>query len=253
MRFALLALLAVFGLDPRPAFAQDVPPPVVVELFTARGCGFADAGETTFKKILQSHGDAVIGLTCHVTTFENPSAEYPLPQQFCDQRITRYRSAGGYERYETPVLIINGIGNSDGKDEERFRTLFEETFTQHTVAPIALSLKDNAELDITLPALPGDPVRAEIWFFAYKKQAQAVRESFEPETEMPVSIPVTFNNIATTLRQVGPWRGQNMHFGIKGVDSLEADGFAIIAQEENHGRILAAGQIEWRVEDSLPP
>jgi hypothetical protein len=211
MRFCLiLAVLCAFIAAPAQAGVT------VYELFTARDCPSCPAADALFGQIVRKQPD-VITLACHVTYFDRPGRKDQMSAPFCDGRQEGYKGASVLQKIYTPAVVVNGARAVKGNDTE---SVIEglKTARAEDVKPVHLS-KGGGYLNIILPGVSlGAP--ADVWLFAYDR-----------------------NHSVTNLTKLMQWNGRSVSMAFP-VQSIPANGYAVIAQTASQTNIIAAGKTQ---------
>lgn len=226
----LLALLAVN--TPARATEQGL---AVIELFTTMGCATCPPADRLLDTLAKENDPNTIILSCHVTYFDRPEWKDTLSGMACDVRHFGYDAAIPLNRIFTPQMIINGRFDTYGNREELVRSGIKLAKSMNAVKRLDLKL-NNGNLDIVLPGMALEKP-AEIWLFSY-----ANAESVTIDEGQNAGETINYARAINGIKKIMAWRGAPTTFSFP-VEGMKGDGYAIIAQFENHGEIVAAGQI----------
>ena len=188
---------------------------IVYELFTARDCPACPRADELFRQIAAKN-PYIISLSCHVTYFDRPGRADSLSAPFCDGRQAGYKQSHVVNRLFTPAAVVNGAQGVKGNDADNLFAALKEGGAG-SVQPIHLSRQGDGYLNITLPNI-GMRDAADVWLFAYDD-----------------------NNAVTFLTKLMRWNGKAVAMAFP-VSTIDAEGFAVIAQTAAQTDILAAGK-----------
>ena len=205
---AVFVALLLFA--PAPARAAVT----VYELFTARGCPSCPAADALFGQIARGQPD-VIALSCHVTYFDRPGRSDQMSAPFCDGRQEGYKGSKILKKIYTPAVVVNGARAVKGNDAQSVNDGLS-TGRAESVPSVHLTER-GGYLNIILPGL-ALPEPADVWLFAYDR-----------------------NNSVTNLTKLMQWNGKAAAMAFP-VQSIPANGYAVIAQTGNQTQIYAAGK-----------
>lgn len=233
----ILFFLFLFVMAPNGAHAQttvSVPAPVVLELFTSQGCAFCPPADRLMAQMIDQPG--VIGLSCHVDYFNIRNNS--LGKSFCTKRQNDYnRLIGTGPRY-TPQLVINGhmdmIGYEGGKISVAILKARGEKMSTIQVQPIA-----EGAYSYTLPAiqLGNAPVRLLMAVYDHPKSMTITEGGNFGKN-------ISYVNVVSRISDLGTWDGKAVMQSIDPMFGPDNAGFAIIAQNVQTGKIVAAGSIK---------
>lgn len=243
IRFLVLLLALAFSpqafaqeetvvISPRVEAAPE-PPPVVLELFTSQGCAFCPPADELMGQMIQQRG--IIGLSCHVDYFG--VKKNALGKSFCTRRQSDYnRIIGGGPRY-TPQLIVNGhmdmIGYEAGKVSAGILKARAEN-----ILPIKLTHAGNGAYSFSLPqtTLKDGPVQ--MWMAVFEKP-----KSISITEGNNFGKTVQYYNVVNRIYDLEAWNGTPTSRSLNAGYQTDDAGIAVIAQNAQTGRIIAAGAI----------
>jgi hypothetical protein len=154
---ALVLALAAVGPRAGPARAAGTSQPVVVELFTAEGCGACPPADALLDRLAREQpvaGAEIVALELHVDYFDRPGAVDPFAQAAFGARQAEYMRAFGKRGAYTPQMVVDGRRELVGSREREA----QDAVTDAARAPKAkVSLARSGDrLTITIDALPDD-------------------------------------------------------------------------------------------------
>ena len=161
MRFTRLPLavlaLALCTLSPAagPARAGGAPQPVVVELFTAEGCGACPPADALLARLAHEqpvNGAEIVALELHVDYFDSPGAADPFAQAAFDARQAEYIKAFGKQGAYTPQMVVDGRREIVGTRERETQDAVAEA-ARAPKAKVSLA-RTGDRLTITVDAIP---------------------------------------------------------------------------------------------------
>jgi hypothetical protein len=234
-----LALLS-FALLPLQVLAQDapvapvnVPPPVVLELFTSQGCGFCPPADKLMGQMIEQQ--SVIGLSCHVDYFNIRNNS--LGKGFCTKRQNDYnRLIGTGPRY-TPQLVVNGHMDMIGYEAGKVSAAILKGRAEKLL-PIPLTVVAEDSYSFSLPEinLKNEPVK--LWLAVFDKP-----RSFNITEGNNLGKKMTYYNVVSRMEDLGAWDGKPLARAINANYSPVNGGIAILAQNTATGHIIAAGSV----------
>jgi hypothetical protein len=231
LRLFVLAFI-LMGLTPAPAGAEGV---AVYELFTTQGCVTCPPGDKVFKIIASENDPKIIAFSCHVSYFDAEDWKDTLSKKFCDERQKQYFLNLDLGSMFTPQVIIGGIYDAKGHDENMIRAGLKMVQAENAV-PVSLSLRDGY-LDITLPKMRLNK-KADIWLIGYKKHETTIIAGGQNKGSV-----VDYMNIVTDMRKLMRWNGTYMNMAFPTAE-MQGDGYVVLAQYAGDMKILAAGKVE---------
>lgn len=213
---------------------QNVKMPVVVELFTSQSCSSCPPADRILGQIAKNKN--VIALSCHVTYWNHLHWKDTLSKEFCTERQQSYAYALKKRGPYTPQMIINGTHDVVGNRSKQVSNLIEKTSKNEALIPVKITQNANT-LYIQLPKATAIIDQASVLLFSYKnKHTQSI-----PSGENSGRT-VLYTNPVDRLTPLGTWNGKEASISYDA--SNAADGYAVIIQEKNHGRIIGAGKLE---------
>lgn len=207
---------------------------VVVELFTSQSCSSCPPADKVLSELAQKPN--IIALGCHVTYWDHLHWKDTLSQEFCTKRQRQYASYSNSRRVYTPQMIVNGTSEFVGSQKRQVLKEITKARNDMPVLPIKLVLKDPDVVTVSLPALPENEHYG-FWVIGYKKDHSQNIPSGENKGRS-----IHYTNAVLSLES---FDAGNKNFEFSAPDHQEINGLAIIAQQNNHGPIIAAGKIEF--------
>ncbi len=214
--------ILIIGISHINAQENEYYSPIVVELFTSKGCPSCPPAD----KILEAlaHQENIIALGCHVTYWNREQFNDNLSQDFCDMRQHGYTGTKGGNRIYTPQMVINGgLGFIGSHQDEVNYDLDMAKNNPINIIPIEL-IDDNKVISFSLPNINTGKYR--IWGYGYKNTGDNIKYV------RPV---MSYDNL-------GRWNGEETLRSFY-VPDADIDGMVILAQEGGYGRIVAAGEL----------
>ncbi len=221
-----ISVLAIIAQIYAPASAYEpAPTPMVVEIFTSRGCPACPPADRNFSSVLQSNPN-IIGLSCHVTYFNKGRGTDIFSNAFCDARQAVYKLALGEKSIYTPMMVMNGKSITTGTTPEKLRIGLRNARAIN-LPPVGLKL-NGQYLDIRLPSATLTQ-EADIWLFEYIKSPQQSGYG-------------QYRNTVSNITKLMRWKGQAMNMAFP-VNPGLGKGFAVIVQDFKSG-VITAGKVE---------
>ena len=229
MRGALFATL-ILAVWPSLATAKS---PVLVELYTAQGCG--SCGEANAGLVKLADRADVLALTFSVDywdylgwpdTFAKP--------EFADRQKAYVTKLGLREPY-TPQIIIDGHAQVGGRQTQKIEALIDKaTLTPHRAPDVAFV--GARRVDVGRGQAPA--AGADVWLVRYDPREQDIAVKTGDNRGQTVD----HINVVREIRKLGAWRGRPTAFRLP---ASTEDGLAtaVLVQTPKGGRILAVGRM----------
>jgi len=207
---------------------QTVASPVVVELFSSEHCPACPPADEYIGELAKS--DNIIALSCHVNYFGKTKAN--LGKEFCTDRQTRYIEQIGRKSHFTPQMMINGHMSEIGYDTNEVAASIVKARAEKT-ANISITPQANGVYNFSLKSqqLRGD---TSLWLAVYQKPKAVTRRGKT----------INYNNVVKDFMPLGEWSGHQISRPVFPVIDSKSSGFAIVAQENKSGKIIAAGHFK---------
>lgn len=204
------------------AFAQS---PVVVELFSSQACPACPPADRFLEQLSKQKN--IIALSCHVDYFGN--RESVLGKKFCTQRQSKYIKQIKRRSHYTPQMMVNGhmdvIGYETENVIQKIVKAREENAQEITIIP-----NTNGVYSFTLPQI-NIRNEANLLMVIYQK----------PRTFKYRGQTTTYHNVISHILPLGSWKGTETSKVAFPLFNDKSRGFAIIAQNNKTGHIIAAG------------
>ena len=209
--------------------------PVILENFMGFDCAYSLQKTDILKKIRDRKD--TLTLNCHLTIDQGEN-EYAL--QACSQKRGYYVVRDITTGQETPYSVINGRYKSVGADPGIHMSAINLAKKETPLISFPLKI-DNKTLTAELPRIDTE-APLDLWLYAYDFENKIVHK--KGNTRMGSDIPHgMFRNMVKKLDKLGDWHGYQESIVIP-LHNFRADGFALIAQEQYGGPILALGKVE---------
>lgn len=221
MKIFIFVLLFLWPLS---ASAQNTSP-VLIELFTSQGCPACPPADAFVKDLDQTRD--IIALSCHVDYFKVPNDT--MGQFFCTKRQNVYMHQMGSDKMYTPQMVINGHIDAIGYEREdvagKVTLARAEKVDRIAILPKAAGVYTFALAPKNLSA------QADLWLAIYDR----------PQTVSRRGSSNTYYNVVHTIMPLGEWGGSALHRAVFPITNNKSAGFAIVAQDKQTGKVLAAG------------
>jgi hypothetical protein len=207
---------------------QTKPSPVVVELFSSQNCPACPPADAYMATLVKSKG--VIALSCHVDYFGKTSAG--LGREFCTDRQTKYIKQIGRKSHFTPQMMINGHMSEIGYERQKVSAKLVRGRSER-VKEIIIKAKVSGVYSFTLPHVVGVEA-VNLWLAIYDKPHEMNERGRH----------ATYYNVVRRYIPMGQWNGSALTRAIFPIIDKNSAGFAIVAQEDKSGKVLAAGDFK---------
>ena len=227
LRTLLVAALALTA--PALAQAQQVAPPVVVELFTSQGCSSCPPANVALGKVVDRPD--VIALTFSVTYWDHLGWKDIFARPEFTARQVAYARALGQGAPYTPEVVAGGrtggVGNSDGR-------LAQLIAKGRAVS--AASVQANGD-QITVSAGVAPHRGADVWLVRY--DPRIVQVPIKAGENTGKTLPQ--RNVVRSLTRLGDWTGPAASFRAR--PAAAGLRTVVLVQARDGGPILAAGRL----------
>lgn len=224
---ALLSLLLVA----MPATAA-AKPPVLVELYTAQGCGTCDEANALVSKLAERPG--VLPLTFSVDYWDYLGWQDTFAKPEFAERQRAYVTRLKLREPYTPQVVVDGRAEAAGlKPAEVERLVRQATGAPRN--PPDMRFIGPRRVDVGSGRVP--PGGAEVWLIRYDPR----------ELEVPVKAgdnrgeTVVQKNVVREIRRLGSWRGRPQAYRI-GEPADEALKTVVVVQAAKGGRVIGVAQ-----------
>lgn len=234
-RFFLYLLLSAPLAAPALAAEKTM---TVLELFTTQSCADCPPADMILEKIADEDEQHVIALGCHITYFDSGPWKDTLSISDCDERQGDYFSSVPLEAIYTPQMVINGRFDAKGNKESLVRAAIAMSQSVNMVQELEIGLNPDS-LQIALPAIKLEQPTT-LWVISYDFSNTTIITAGQNAGQT-----IRYVNPVRHIRKIIDWDGSatTMTFPLT---EIKAQGYAVIAQYEDSGDILAAGKAEKR-------
>lgn len=264
MRIILLSFL-LFALPLLPAIAAEKP--LVIEVFTYPSCAPGDFEKyynpdgtlkepsdadkklnqkhigSIFEEIIAEHPNAIaLHYFNDITHHDHDENGNDVPVQTITKELSDFISDRSYLHYQsqnfldgdiTPQMIINGTYAPDGTIKQIADIAITRSQSEQNISPIKLAI-NGLKIQIELPKSHTDKSITPVLIGYHTKQRI---------TNNRAAPAINPTNMVTSFKKLNPWRGEGRSQTVS-IANMNADGFALIAQDEYTGQIYAAGKVE---------
>jgi len=229
MRKAALLSLILLAL---PAAAHAAKPPVVVELYTAQGCGSCKDANALVGKLAERPG--VLALTFPVDYWDYLGWTDTFAQPEFAERQKAYVAKLALREPYTPQVIVNGRAQAPGLKTDAVERLVRDAGRAPLNGP-DIRFVSPRRADVGSGRVPKGG--AEVWMIRYDPREQEVAvKSGDNKGQTVVQ-----HNVVREMSRLGSWRGRPTAYRLpKAAD--EGLKTVIVVQAARGGRILGAGQ-----------
>lgn len=208
-----------------------VAEPVVVELFTAQGCGTCPDANRVVEALAETPG--VIALTYAVDYWDYRGWPDTFAKPEFTQRQRAYRSALRLRNVYTPQVVIDGRRQVSGARATQVQTAVMEEAARR-VFPPQIEFRESGEaVGVGSGTAPRDG--AEVWAVVYRPGPQMV----EVEGGDNRGQTVRHVNVVREIAKLGDWRGRPMLFRLP-EDVAEDEAVVVMVQAKAGRQILSA-------------
>jgi hypothetical protein len=207
---------------------QEKASPVVVELFSSENCPACPPADEFMGTLSQSKG--VIALSCHVDYFGKTAKA--LGREFCTDRQSKYIQRMGRKSHFTPQMMINGHMSEVGYETLKVSAGLVKGRADR-VQEIEINPAQEGVYHYTMPeAQLSQPVT--VWMAIYDRPKEVNHRGRI----------VTYYNVVKRYIPLGQWQGTNYSRAVFLITDADSLGFAIVAQDQSTGKIIAAGDFK---------
>ena len=239
LAYALMVAASV--MSTQPAGADDLAPPVVVELFTSQGCSSCPPADALLGEL--SKRKDVLALSFHVDYWDYIGWKDPYASKLATKRQRQYAETFKLSFVYTPQIVVNGISEGVGSDRAGIETAVEKAKAWPAVHPsLALERRSDGGLLIHVGAAEAKRP-ATVWLACFDRQ----RSTAVPRGENAGST-LTNYHIVRHFESLGTWKGQMVDLSV-GPDEVEEyagrpdQDMAVLVQTDGVGPILAAERL----------
>ena len=227
LSIAGLAALASVALARPVKPAAPIRPPIVVELFTAQGCGSCGAASAHVAELATDKG--VIPLTFAVDYWDYLGWKDTFARAEFADRQRDYDKRFGVAEVFTPQVVVDGRAQTAAVKGDAVDKLVREARHAPADPPQMGWRGDKAAIGSGRPPKGG----AEVWLIRYDPREQNI----EVKDGDNRGHTVTERNVVVQLARLGAWRGRPM---LLHLPSAPEDGLKtlVLVQSKDGGRIL---------------
>ncbi|MDB5474592.1 MAG: hypothetical protein JWP49_103 [Phenylobacterium sp.] len=229
MRKAAL-LLSLLTLVPAAAAAKT---PVVVELYTAQGCGTCGEANAYVAKLAERPGTLVLTFPVDYWDYLGWSDTFAKPE-FADRQKAYVAKLSLREPY-TPQVVVDGRVQATGIKTDHVDKLVKEAARSPHDPPDIRFVSGGKRIDVGSGKAPKGG--AEVWLVRYDPREQDVSvKSGDNKGQTLVQ-----KNVVREVRRLGAWKGRPAAFKLPAAaeDGLKT---VILVQGAHGGRILGVAQ-----------
>lgn len=205
--------------------------PVVVELFTAQGCGSCPEANRVVEALAEAPG--VIALTYAVDYWDYRGWPDTFAKPEFAQRQRAYRSAMRLRNVYTPQIVIDGRRQVSGARAPEVQSAVTEEAARR-VFPPQIEFRDSGE-SVGVGSGRAPRGGAEVWAMVYRPGTQEV----EVEGGDNRGQTVRHMNVVREIARLGDWTGKPMLFSLPD-DVAEGEAVVVMVQAKADRRILSA-------------
>lgn len=224
-RLNLIITAAIFAIG-CAAQASAGQPLAIVELFTSQGCSSCPPANANLVRLIKDPN--TLALSFSVTYWDYLGWKDSFgKKEFTDRQLT-YEPALGQSGAFTPQMVINGRRSIVGNDLSEIRHVIA---SEPALSGPHVALSDSLVV-IDAGSAPGSS--ADIWLVRYDHgivQVPVARGENSGET-------LPHAHVVHALQRLGSWNGRMVTIPLAA--ATEGLKSAIIIQEQNGGRVLAA-------------
>ncbi|MGH6892447.1 MAG: DUF1223 domain-containing protein [Dongiaceae bacterium] len=223
-----------------PIVLSSVPAPMVVELFTSEGCSSCPPADALLGELAQRQ--YVLPLSFHVDYWDYIGWKDRFADPLYTRRQYAYAEAQGSSMVYTPQMIVAGAIDVVGSDRKAVEQALKKAYTRNTMYGVHVMREKDGRVVAQFPEAPiGVP--ATIWLVTYQKSAESHVKAGENAGRSLMTY-----NVVRSLKKVGMWNGAATEIELELDQAAKAnspDGCAIIANQAEHGPIIAAAAFNF--------
>ena len=230
--------------------AENVPAPgagpVVMELYSSQACIFCPRADRLFADLVAARPD-VIGLACHVDYFDVKQGS--MAQPFCTARQTWYENLLRVGPAYTPQIVFQGSIDAIGYKMDFVSAGLKKAAQMPTVPLYVFATDKENEFRVALPdTVPDFGDSAALYLVIYDRPHDVTIAEGRNKGQRN-----TYVNIASDLFDLGAWPKGQQGTVVRATLTDANEGFAVILQDTESGKILAAGKYKKEPLPSVPP
>ncbi len=251
-----LAVCTLFCLALVPALAQSAdlahkpaaPRLVLVELFTSEGCSSCPPADALLRKLNGARvdsGQLIVGLSEHVTYWNNLGWMDPFSDQTYTARQSAYSDRFGLDSVYTPQVVVNGEAQMVGSDGSAILKAIaklgdKSPATLHIVSVMDAETGPHRQLTVTFGVDGPLPAGTEVYAVIADDMATSSvsRGENSGRTLSHVSVARSFTRVATLKDAKSVTVSLPVPPALKGQPETGRH-LILFAQERNAGKVLA--------------
>lgn len=207
--------------------------PVVVELFTAQGCGSCPEADALLAGLVNRKG--VIALAFSVDYWDYLGWRDTLAMPAFTARQRAYADRLKLKEIYTPEIVVDGRREAPGLDRDRIDSLIKRHALEADDPPEVHFLRHGSKVEIGDADEPSHPL--DVWLVRYDPEPRSVKVKAGDNKGKSVTV----RNAVRQIARLGSWRGDRRVFTLpaspeKGLDSV------VLVQGAKGGRIVAAAK-----------
>jgi hypothetical protein len=225
---ALLSL--ILAVLPAAALAKT---PVVVELYTAQGCGACVEADAHLAKAAEQPGVLVLTFPVDYWDYLGWTDTFAKPE-FAERQKAYVAKLSLREPY-TPQVVVDGRLQANAVKADRVDKLVHDAARTPRAPPDIRFIAGGARVDVGSGRRPKGG--AEVWLIRYDPREQDVAvKSGDNKGQTVVQ-----KNVVREVKRLGAWKGQPATYRLPAAseDGLKT---VILVQGAHGGRILGVGQ-----------
>lgn len=233
--FAAFAAAVMLAIAAWPAMAKS---PVVVELFTSQGCSSCPPAEAYLHDLAKRPD--VIALEFHVDYWDYIGWKDPYGKREYTDRQHAYAESLGQKYVYTPQIVVNGAVHEVGSKRNRIDKIIDGAMAkQPAESPRIYMMRSGDDIKVRIDGKPGAHAY-HVVFVSY--DGERVTEVSRGENTGRTLVSA---NIVRDIEEVGYWAGGPTDYKISIAEKKGDGGCAILVQEKGHGKIVAAGALNY--------
>jgi hypothetical protein len=209
--------------------------PIIVELFTAQGCGVCVEANDRFGQVAEEPG--VIALTYAVDYWDYLGWEDTFARPEFAERQRAYRRPLGLRDVSTPQVVINGRRQVAGAQEPALQTAIDEEAAQRDFPPEIEFRETGDRVGIGSGRSPEGG--AEVVAVRYTPGAQTVQISSGENRGRRIR----HTNVVRAVQTLGDWSGRPVLYALP-ADLAADEGVVVMVQSKADRRILAGAVLK---------
>ena len=226
-----VSLAASSSAQPGQGEARFEGEPVVVELFPAQGCSACPGANRLVEDLAARPG--VIALTYAVDYWDYLGWPDTFAKPAFAERQRDYQDRLGLRAVYTPQVIIDGRMQLSGASAPEVTAAIEAEAAARRWPPEVEFRANRSGVGVGSGTAPKGG--ADVWLVRYEPGAQVV-EVRDGENR---GLEVRHVNVVRTVERLGDWTGEAAFFALPD-EAAGAGGLAVLVQDREDGRILAA-------------